>query len=213
MNAPHLAALVRTRRRRPKSARRLRGERTIGHIHRIHAASGETYGARRTHRQLRRKGLAAARRAIERLMREDGLEGAVRGQRRRTTIPEPSDPRPPGPVHRRFTAYRPNQLWVADLTYIRTWSGWVYIAFVPDVYSRMIVGWQLATHMRTDLPLDALEMAFWRRGVKKGLGLIHHSDRGSQPGLNPLRRSVAEGRRDRVRRLRHGQLRKQLDEL
>jgi putative transposase len=95
----------------------------------------------------------------------------VRGQRLRTTIPEPSDPRPPGPIHRRFTAHRPNQLWVADPTYIRTWSGLVYIAFVPDVYSRMIAGWQLATHMRTDLPLDALEMAFWRRGIKKGLGL------------------------------------------
>ncbi|MFF1918863.1 DDE-type integrase/transposase/recombinase [Streptomyces sp. NPDC058239] len=97
--------------------------------------------------------------------------------------------------------------------YIRTWSGWVYVAFVPDVYSRIIVGRQLATHVRTDLPLDALEMAFCRRGIKKGLGLIHHSDRGSQPGLNPLRRSAAEGRRDRVRRLHHGQLRKQLDEL
>ncbi|MFF0001060.1 transposase [Streptomyces avermitilis] len=75
----------------------------------------------------------------------------------------------------RFTASRPNQLWVADLTYIRTWSGWVYVAFVLDVYSRMIVGWQLATHMRTDVPLDALDL--WRRGIKKGSGLIHHSDR------------------------------------
>lgn len=113
-------------------------------------------------------------------MREDGLEGVIRGQRRRTTTPEPTAPRPPDLVNRRFTASRPNQLWVADLTYIRTWSGWVYVAFVLDVYSRMIVGWQLATHMRTDLPLDALEMALWRRGIKKGSGLIHHSDRGSQ---------------------------------
>ncbi|UQA97581.1 transposase [Streptomyces halobius] len=75
-------------------------------------------------------------------------------------------------------------MWVADLTHIRTWSGWVYVAFVLDVYSRMIVGWQLATHMRTDLPLDALEMALWRRGIKKGSGLIHHGDRGSQGGFN-----------------------------
>ncbi|MFF1605162.1 transposase [Streptomyces mirabilis] len=80
-------------------------------------------------------------------------------------------------VNRRFTATRPNQLWVADLTYIRTWSGWAYVAFVLDVYSRMIVGWQLATHMRTDLPLDALEMALWRRGIKEGSGPIHHSAR------------------------------------
>jgi integrase-like protein len=78
-------------------------------------------------------------------------------------------------TNRHFEARRPNQLWVADLTYIRTWSGWVYAAFVLDVYSRMIVGWQLATHMRTDLPLDAQEMALWRRSIKKGSGLIHHT--------------------------------------
>lgn len=89
-------------------------------------------------------------------------------------------PATPDLVNRLFTATRPNQLWVADLTYVRTWSGWVYVAFVLDVYSRVIVGWQLATHMRTDLPLDALEMALWRRGIKKGSGLIHHSDCGSQ---------------------------------
>lgn len=113
-------------------------------------------------------------------MREDGLEGVIRGRRRRTTIPEPSAPRPPDLVNRHFHAHRPNQLRVADLTYIRTWPGWVYVAFVLDVYSRMIVGGQLATHMRTDLPLDALEMAWWRQGIKKGSGLIHHSDRGAQ---------------------------------
>ncbi|MET7931825.1 IS3 family transposase [Streptomyces sp. NPDC005349] len=168
------------RRRRPKSARRQRDEQLIEHIRRIHAASGDTYGARRIHRQLRREGVTTARCTIERLMVRDGLEGVIRGQRRRTTIPEPTVPRPPDLVNRRFAASRPNQLWVADLTYIRTWSGWVYVAFVLDVYSRMIVGWQLATHMRTDLPLDALEMALWRRGIKKGSGLIHHSDRGSQ---------------------------------
>lgn len=168
------------RRRRPASARHLRDERLIEHIRRIHAASGETYGVRRVHRQLRREGVHAARCTVERLMREGGLEGVIRGQRRRTTVPEPSAPRPPDLVNRQFEAHRPNQLWVADLTYIRTWSGWVYVAFVLDVYSRVIVGWQLATHMRTDLPLDALEMALWRRGIKKGSGLIHHSDRGSQ---------------------------------
>ncbi|MET8454422.1 IS3 family transposase [Streptomyces sp. NPDC005209] len=168
------------RRRRPKSARRLRDEQLLTKIRVAHAASGETYGSRRIHRQLRREGVTAARCTIERLMREDGLEGVIRGRRRRTTVPEPAAPRPPDLVNRLFTATRPNQLWVADLTYVRTWSGWVYVAFVLDVYSRMIVGWQLATHMRTDLPLDALEMALWRRGIKKESGLIHHSDRGSQ---------------------------------
>jgi len=83
-------------------------------------------------------------------------------------------------VDRNFTAVRPDQLWVADMTYVRTWSGWAYVAFVLDVYSRMIVGWQIADHMRTELPLDALEMALWRRRIKKDSGLIHHSDRGSQ---------------------------------
>jgi transposase InsO family protein len=167
-------------RRRPKSARYLRDKHLIEHVRRIHDASGGTYGARRIHRQLQRESITAARCTVERLMREDGLEGVIRGHRRRTTIPEPSAPRPPDLVNRRFTASRPNQLWVADLTYIHTWSGWAYVAFVLDVYSRMIFGWQLATHMRTDLPLDALEMALWRRGIKKGSGLIHHSDRGSQ---------------------------------
>ncbi len=148
------------RRRRPKSVRRLRDERLLTKIRAVYAASGETYGVRRIHRQLRREGITAARCTIERLMREDGLEGVIRGRRRRTTVPEPTAPRPPDLGNRLFTATRPNQLWVADLTYVRTWSGWVYVAFVLDVYSRMIVGWQLATHMRTDLPLDALEMAY-----------------------------------------------------
>ncbi|WP_167368077.1 IS3 family transposase [Streptomyces agglomeratus] len=170
--------------RPPASARAVRDDDLLEHIRRVHADSAGTYGTRRVHRQLRREGITTARCAVERLMREDGLEGFIRGQRRRTTIPEPSAPRPPDLVSRRFIANRPNQLWVADLTYIRTWSGWVSAAFVLDVYSRMIVGWQLATHLRTDLPLDALEMALWRRGIKKGSGLVHHSDRGSQPGLN-----------------------------
>ncbi|MFD9482656.1 DDE-type integrase/transposase/recombinase [Streptomyces sp. NPDC059991] len=101
----------------------------------------------------------------------------IRSQRRRTTIPEPSAPRPPDLASRCCTASRPNQLRVADLTYIRTWSGWADVAFALDVYARMTVGWQLATHMRP--PLDVLEMALWRRGIKKGAGLVHHSDRGS----------------------------------
>ncbi|MGW2133531.1 DDE-type integrase/transposase/recombinase [Streptomyces coelicoflavus] len=89
-------------------------------------------------------------------------------------------PRPPDLVDRDFTASQPDQLWVADMTYVRTWSGWAYVAFVLDVFSWMVAGWQIANHMRTELPLEALEMALWRRRVKKDSGLIHHSDRGSQ---------------------------------
>ncbi|MFI6357966.1 IS3 family transposase [Streptomyces sp. NPDC050743] len=168
------------RKKRPKPSRRLRDEQLMPLIEEIHAESGATYGARRITRALRRKGMDAARCTVERLMRELGIEGVIRGQRRRTTVPEPSAPRPPDLVDRNFTASRPNQLWVADMTYVRTWSGWVYVAFVLDVYSRMIVGWQVANHMRTELPLDALEMALWRRRIKTDSGLIHHSDRGSQ---------------------------------
>nr|WP_042799866.1 IS3 family transposase [Streptomyces lividans] len=168
------------RKKRPKSARRLRDEQLKPLIEQVHAESGGTYGARRITRALRRKGVVVARCTVERLMRELGLEGVIRGQRRRTTVPEPSAPRPPDLVDRDFTASRPDQLWVADMTYVRTWSGWAYVAFVLDVYSRMIVGWQVANHMRTELPLDALEMALWRRRIKKDSGLVHHSDRGSQ---------------------------------
>jgi transposase InsO family protein len=129
-------------------------------------------------------GHEVARCTVERLMAELGLEGVIRGRRRRTTVPEPSAPRPPDLVDRDFTASRPDQLWVADMTYVRTWTGWAYVAFVLDVYSRMIVGWQVANHMRTELPLDALEMALWRRRIKKDSGLVQHSDRGSQGGFN-----------------------------
>ncbi|WTC18820.1 IS3 family transposase [Streptomyces cellulosae] len=168
------------RKKRPKSSRRLRDEQLMPLIEQVHAESGGTYGARRITRALRRRGVDVARCTVERLMRELGLEGVIRGQRRKTTVPEPLAPRPPDLVDRDFTASRPDQLWVADMTYVRTWSGWAYVAFVLDVYSRMIVGWQVANHMRTELPLDALEMALWRRRIKKDSGLIHHSDRGSQ---------------------------------
>ncbi|MER6504846.1 IS3 family transposase [Streptomyces sp. NPDC001455] len=168
------------RKKRPKSARRLRDEQLMPLIEEVHAESGGAYGARRITRALRRKGHGVARCTVERLMAELGLEGVIRGRQRRTTIPEPSAPRPPDLVDRDFTASRPDQLWVADMTYVRTWSGWAYVAFALDVYSRMIVGWQVANHMRTELPLDALEMALWRRRIKKDSGLIHHSDRGSQ---------------------------------
>jgi putative transposase len=146
----------------------------------VHAESGGTYGSRRITRALRRKGVEVARCTIERLMAELDIEGVIRSRRRRTTIPEPSAPRPPDLVDRDFTADGPDQLWVADMTYVRTWSGWAYAAFVLNVFSRMIVGWQIANHMRTELSLDAWEMALWRRRIQKGSGLGHHSDRGSQ---------------------------------
>lgn len=161
------------------SARRRRDDVLLEHIKRIHHDNYGVYGTRRITAALRREGIEVALCTVERLMRRAGLQGVIRGGRRRTTIPEPAAPRPPDLVNRRFTASRPNQMWVADLTYIRTWTGWVYVAFVLDVYSRMIVGWQLAGHLRTDLPLDALEMALYQRDVHKGQ-LIHHSDRGAQ---------------------------------
>ncbi|MGW1998607.1 IS3 family transposase [Embleya sp. NPDC001921] len=168
------------RKKRPKSARRLRDEQLMALIEREHGDSGGTYGARRIARALARKGHPVARCTVERLMRELGVEGVIRGRRRRTTVAEPAAPRPPDLVDRVFAADGPDRLWVADLTYVRTWSGWAYVAFVLDVYSRMIVGWQIAEHLRTELPLDALEMALWRRRIKKDSGLVHHSDRGSQ---------------------------------
>jgi putative transposase len=116
---------------------------------------------------------------VERLMRELGLEGVRRGKTRKTTTHDEAAPRPADLVERDFTATRPNELWVADLTYVATWSGFIYVAFVVDVFSRFIVGWQASRSLRTDLALDALEMAIWSR--KGDLdGLVHHSDRGSQ---------------------------------
>lgn len=127
---------------------------------------------------MRCEGINAARCSIERLMREMGLRGGVRGRLTRTTIPADKDPRPLDLVQWRFVADRPNQLWVADFTYVATWSGFVYIAFVVDVFSRMIVAWRVSTSMSADLTLDALEQALYARKIKGDL--IHHSDRGSQ---------------------------------
>ncbi len=112
-------------------------------------------------------------------MRINGLEGGRRGKKYKTTIPDDTAPRPADLVDRNFTAIRPNQLWVADLTYVRTWAGRCFLAPVIDVYSRFIVGWALATRLKTELPLEALEMAIWRRDAAFD-GLVHHSDRGSQ---------------------------------
>jgi putative transposase len=164
---------------RPPSARALHDEELKVEIRRVHADNFGVYGARKVWRQLHREGIAVARCTVERLMREQGLEGVRRGKARRTTTPDVTAPRPADLVERDFSATRPNQLWVADLTYVATWSGFVYVAFIIDAFSRFLVGWQAARSLRTDLALDALEMAIWRRQAQLE-GLVHHSDRGGQ---------------------------------
>ena len=147
-------------------------------IQRVRAENFDVYGPRKVWRQLKREGIIVARCTIERLMRELGLQGAVRG-RAFTTTTRPDVPAHPADlVNRAFVATRPNQLWVADLTYVATWRGFVYVAFVIDVFARCIVGWRVAGSLRTDLALDALEQALYARPVTDGL--IHHSDRGGQ---------------------------------
>lgn len=164
---------------RGPSARTTRDTQLAEVIHRVWTQNRSVYGARKVWRQLRREGIPVARCTVERLMRRDGLSGIRRGKSWRTTIPDPVAPRPADLVDRRFVADRPNQLWVADITYVTSWTGRCYAAFVTDVYSRMIVGWALTTHLRTELALEALEMAIWRRNTILD-GLVHHSDRGSQ---------------------------------
>jgi putative transposase len=145
----------------------------------VYDANYQVYGARKIWRALHRDGIKVGRCRVERLIRELGIQGVVRGKPKRTTIAEEAAEHAADLVERRFSADRPDQLWVADLTYIRTWVGFVYAAFVIDVFSRLIVGWQLATHLRAELTLDALAMALWRRGGEIQ-GLVHHSDRGVQ---------------------------------
>jgi len=167
---------------RPASVRSARDEQLTALIKQIHAANYGVYGARKVWHELHRRGVRVARCTVERLMRAAGLRGLLQDKSPRTTRPAAETDRPRDLVKRDFTAARPNQLWVADLTYVRTAVGWVYAAFVLDVYSRMIVGWQVSTSLYTDLALDALKMALWRR-VAHGAdlhGLVHHSDRGVQ---------------------------------
>ena len=147
-------------------------------IRKVWTDNYQVYGVRKVWRQLLREGIQVARCTVERLMREEGLRGAVRGRTTRTTRKDDGLDRPADRVNRDFTARRPNQLWVADLTYVATWGGFVYVAFVIDVFSRMIVGWRVSRSLRTDLALDALEQAIHARG--KADDLVHHSDRGCQ---------------------------------
>jgi putative transposase len=147
-------------------------------IRRIHEENFQVYGARKVWRQLGREDITVARCTVERLMRSLGLQGAVRGRKCRTTFAAPSAERPLDLVKRQFQANRPNQLWVADFTYVATWAGFVYVAFVIDVFARRIIGWRVARSMHAELVLDALEQALWSRSGTHGV--IHHSDRGSQ---------------------------------
>jgi transposase InsO family protein len=164
--------------RRPRRAKREDELRV--HVRRVHQQSlGGVYGADKVWRQLRREGHSVARCTVERLMRAEGLRGAVRGRAFTvTTRPGDEAARPADLVKREFSATRPNQLWVADFTYVATWTGFVYVAFVIDVFARIIVGWRVSSSMRSDLALDALEQALHARPQREGL--IHHSDRGSQ---------------------------------
>jgi putative transposase len=142
----------------------------------------QVYGVRKVWRQLTRDGVEVARCTVERLMRAMSLQGAVRGRTFKTTMPDAAAMRPPDLVDRDFSASRPNALWVADLTYVATWRGFVYVAFVIDVFARRIVGWRASSALRTDLALDALEQAIWSRSAAEGL--VHHSDRGGQREFN-----------------------------
>ena len=156
-------------------------------IRRVWETNFGVYGARKVWRQLKREGVAVARCTVERLMRLEGLKGVVRGETKRTTIPDDSAARPADLVDRSFEADRPNRLWLADITYVPTWSGFAYAALVIDAYSRFIVGWRVSNSLRTDLALDALEQALWARRpdtADPDQRLVHHSDAGSQGGFN-----------------------------
>ena len=151
-----------------------------GQIEQVWNNNMKVYGADKVWKQLRRQDIAVARCTVERLMRQQGLRGAMRGKSVRTTVPDPKAPCPLDRVNRQFRAERPNQLWVSDFTYVSTWQGFVYVAFVIDVYARFIVGWRVSSSMKTDFVLDALEQALYARSGQRDGELVHHSDRGAQ---------------------------------
>jgi len=168
---------------RQPSRRQVRDETLKAQIARVHAENYGVYGARKVWLALNREGIAVARCTVERLMAELGLTGAVRGKTKRTTIADPTAPRPADLVQRRFAPPAPNRLWVADLTYVSTWSGFAYVAFVVDAYARRILGWRVAATMATSMVLDAIEQAIWTRQQEGTIDLkdvVHHTDRGSQ---------------------------------
>jgi transposase InsO family protein len=163
-----------------RCARAKRDEILQPEIRRVWQANMQVYGVPKVWKQMNREGIVVARCTVGRLMKLQGLRGAVRGKRIRTTIADKSAPRPLDRVNRQFKAQRPNQLWVSDFTYVSTWQGWLYVAFVIDVFARRIVGWRVSSSMTTDFVLDALEQALYARQPGADGTLIHHSDRGSQ---------------------------------
>jgi putative transposase len=169
-------------RARPPSARSVSDTARLEVIRQVHADNYDVYGVRKMHAELNRLGHQIPRCTVHRLMRAGGLRGITRAKGPRTTIPGTGPDTRPDLVDRDFTATAPDQLWVADITYCRTFAGWVYAAFVIDVYSRRVVGWQLSKSLRTDLALDALEMGIWTRSRagRDVTGLTHHSDKGIQ---------------------------------
>jgi len=163
-----------------RSDRAKRDEVLMPQIKRVWDDNLKVYGADKVWKQMNREALPVARCTVERLMSRLGLQGARRGKRVRTTVPDQSVPCPLDRVNRQFIADRPDQLWVSDFTYVSTWQGWLYVAFVVDVFARRIVGWRVSRTMTTDFVLDALEQALYARQPDKSEDLIHHSDRGSQ---------------------------------
>ena len=169
-----------------RSARCRRDGELRPQIRRVWESNFGVYGARKVWRQLHREGIGVARCTVERLMRQEGLKGVVRGETKRTTIPDEDAARPADLVDRSFEADRPDRLWLSDITYVRTWSGFVYVALVIDAYSRFVVGWRVSNSLRTDLALDALEQALWARRpdtADPDRRLVHHSDAGGQGGF------------------------------
>ena len=163
-----------------RCARAQRDDTLVPHIERVWQANMRVYGADKVWKQMNREGVAIARCTVERLMKRLGLQGVRRGKVVRTTIGDMKAPCPLDRVNRQFKAERPNQLWVSDFTYVSTWQGWLYVAFVIDVYARRIVGWRVSSSMHTDFVLDALEQALYARQPERDGVLVHHSDRGSQ---------------------------------
>jgi putative transposase len=163
-----------------RSARERRDAELSQEIRRVFAANFGVYGVRKVWRQMQREGIAVARCTVARLMRQMGLKGVVRGKSIRTTVSDAAAPCPRDRVNRQFTAPRPNALWVSDFTYVATWSGFVYVAFVIDAFARRIVGWRVSRSARAEFVLDALEQALHERQPLRRANLIHHSDRGVQ---------------------------------
>ena len=162
-----------------RHAARQRDSEPMRHVRRVWDINMQVYGADKAWKQMHRESIRVARCTVERLMRSMGLQGARRGKGVRTTVPDANAQCPFDRVNRNFRAARPNELWVSEFTYVSTWQGWLYVAFIGDVYARRIVGWQVSKSMQTDFVLDALEQALYERQPDRD-SLIHHSDRGSQ---------------------------------